>query len=614
MDAEAEAEVDEPVASETTADNSSVSTPSGNGSGKQATDEFESVGSNADPSPRKRAVRKLPRDDEVTQQAVVRSEVLDDLTRFYGTLPAEEDDPVTDLFAGPSADSLETGFFDFGYLDGKTEIERYWVNEPFAYVSVLEDETRETYSYHITEPTLDGFEQFVLADLARAIRNRLMYLDVDDEGRDRRDIFQEEARRIIDDHAATVAPVSVQKLQYYLVRDFVDYGRLDPLMRDGAIEDISCDGADVPVFIYHGTYRDLRTNISFDEERLNSLVVRLAQRSGKHLSVSAPLADASLPDGSRIQLTLGGDVTTRGSNLTIRKFSVEPSTPVDLVNWNTFSLEQLAYLWLAIENNRSLVFAGGTGAGKTTSLNAVSFFIPPDAKVVTIEDTREISLPHDNWIQSLTRQPIAGRGEIGTYDLLQAALRQRPEYLLVGEIRTEPRVGLTFFQAISTGHTCYTTVHADSIDGTLSRLQNPPLSIPTQMLHELDIVSIQEQRFVGEDRVRRCKSIGELSAGYEGTLDTTTMFRHDVSTDEHEQFGTSSVLADIADQRGWSDGRLETKLANRERVLEHLVETDVTDHREVAATIHAFQRRPDAILAQIDAGDLDTGSLIEAER
>ena len=576
-----------------------------------ATNESEAAGQVLQERPdtdRAKTAREPP--EESPEQRAVREAVLEDVVEYFETR-AGADEHKRGPFRKPDTESLESGFFDFSYLEERQEVERYWVKKPFAYVSILYDEERRTYTYHVSEPTLDDFEQYLRGDLVRAVRNILMYREID-EKRGRREIFEEEAREIIADQAATVDPVTVQKLLYYLVRDFVDYGRIDPLMRDPTIEDISCDGASIPVFIYHGQYRDLRTNIVFDNKRLNSLVVRLAQRAGKHLSISDPLMDASLPNGSRIQLTLGGNVTSRGSNFTIRKFSTEPHTPVDLINWNTFSTEELAYLWLCIENNRSLIFAGGTGSGKTTSLNAVSFFIPPDSKIVTIEDTREISLPHDNWIQSLTRNAIGGRGEIGTYELLQAALRQRPEYLLVGEIRTEQNVGLTFFQAISTGHTCYTTVHADSIDGVLSRLHNPPLSVPNQMLKELDIISIQRQLFVGDQRVRRTDTIGELD--HQGDdLVPKVIFDHDVSDDTHEKVGDSEVLRDVAQRRGWSKAELAQQLHDRERVLEYLVEQDVTDHLEVAAVIRTFQRNPDYVLDRIEADDLQPRALLRGD-
>ncbi|MFB6170704.1 MAG: type II/IV secretion system ATPase subunit, partial [Haloarculaceae archaeon] len=271
------------------------------------------------------------------------------------------------------------------------------------------------------------------------------------------------------------------------------------------------------------------------------------------------------------------------------------------------------YFWLAIENNKSLVFAGGTGSGKTTSMNAVSFFIPPGSKLVTIEDTREIDLPHDNWIQSVARHGVGeeARGEISMYDLLQAALRQRPEYLVVGEIRTEQRVALTFFQAMSTGHTAYTTIHADSVETALSRLQNPPLSIPSQMLQELDILSIQRQSFIEDRRVRRNRSITELS---ESTTDpndiaANELYEWDPSTDTHVQVGESKVLQTIANERGWDEEELVRQFEARKWVIEYLVEHDVTDLDAVAGTIQMFAKDPEFVITQMEADELEPADL-----
>jgi flagellar protein FlaI len=285
-------------------------------------------------------------------------------------------------------------------------------------------------------------------------------------------------------------------------------------------------------------------------------------------------------------------------------------TPVDLIRAGTFSVEQMAYFWLAIENNMSLLFAGGTGSGKTTSLNAVSFFIPPDSKVVSIEDTREITLPHDNWVQSLTRDSAtaSGRGEVSTYALLQAALRQRPEYLLVGEIRTEQRVALTFFQAIGTGHTAYSTVHADTVASALARLRNPPLSVPGQLVQNLDILSIQRQTFLGEDRVRRNDAVAELVAGDGDGVATHTVFERDAERDRHERLATSRVMERVAKRRGWSADRVDRELDRRERVLRRLVDAEA-DYEQTARAVHAFARDPEGVLTTLEAEDLDTVSL-----
>jgi Type IV secretory pathway, VirB11 components, and related ATPases involved in archaeal flagella biosynthesis len=392
----------------------------------------------------------------------------------------------------------------------------------------------------------------------------------------------------------------------------VEYERIDPIMRDDAIEDISCDGAGVPVFVYHREHRDLDTNVQFDRDGLLSFVTRMAQRAGKHISVSNPLVDASLPDGSRVQLTFGGDVATRGPNFTIRQFSSVPDTPIDLINWGTFSVEQMAYFWLAIENNRSLVFAGGTGSGKTTSLNAVSFFIPKKSKIVSIEDTREISLPHENWVQSLTRESVTqeGRGEVTMYEQLQTALRQRPEYILVGEIRTESDVALTFFQAMATGHTAYTTMHSESVTGVINRLENDPLGVPTQMVKELDIVSIQRQVMLDGERVRRNARVTELlSRGEVDDVAVHDVFEWEAMEDEYNEMFDSRVLDDIADDRGWDRGRLNRELDRRVEVLNYLVNQDITWYEDVARVIHTFMQDQERVLEVVRSGDDGLGKL-----
>ena len=221
--------------------------------------------------------------------------------------------------------------------------------------------------------------------------------------------------------------MSLFKIQYYLIRNFTGWSRIEALMKDSQIEDISCDGNNIPLFLYHRIYANIKTNIAFESDALNSLAIALAQRSGKHISTGSPMVDATLPEGSRLQLTFGSEVTTRGTSFTIRKFREDPYSPVELMENGTFNAESLAYLWIAIENNKSLLFVGGTASGKTTSLNAVSLLIPPVAKVVSIEDTREITLFHDNWIASVTRDGSAeGGNAIRMFDLLKSALRQRP--------------------------------------------------------------------------------------------------------------------------------------------------------------------------------------------
>ncbi|MFP4188865.1 MAG: type II/IV secretion system ATPase subunit, partial [Halobacteriales archaeon] len=403
------------------------------------------------------------------------------------------------------------------------------------------------------------------------------------------------------------------KILYYLKRDYIYDGKIDPIMRDPAIEDVSCDGDNTPIFVYHRDYRDLMSNIEFEKDELDSFVIKLAQKAGKHISVADPLVDASMPDGSRIQMTLGKEVTDRGSTFTIRLFQDEPFTPIDLINYNTFSLEQMAYLWTCIENNKSLIFAGGTASGKTTSMNAVTLFIPPKSKVISIEDTREVTLPHMNWIPSVTRDSFSddGSGEVDMYELLRAALRQRPEYLVVGEVRGEE--ALTLFQAMSTGHTTYSTMHADSVDSAIHRLENPPISVPRSMLKALDIVSIQSQTFVGGERVRRNMKLVEIIGIDPKTrnIRTDDIFQWNAETDTFVRTGNSRALQNIKQSRGWTDEELERELDKRREVLQYMLDNEIDGYEDVSKIIQSFIIDPDRVLNQIREGEIDLDALEE---
>jgi flagellar protein FlaI len=374
-------------------------------------------------------------------------------------------------------------------------------------------------------------------------------------------------------------------------------------MKDPMLEDISCDGNNIPLFLYHRQYRNIKTNIAFEADVLNSLAITLAQRSGKHISHGSPMIDATLPEGSRLQLTLGTEVTTRGTSFTIRKFREEPFSPIELMENGTFNAEALAYFWLAIENNKSLLFIGGTASGKTTSLNAVSLFIPPVAKVVSIEDTREITLYHDNWIASVTREALSeGGNAINMFDLLRAAMRQRPEFILVGEVRGPE--AQTLFQAMNTGHTTFSTMHAGSVDAAIHRLESEPLNVPRNMMQALNIISVQGLIYRGTERVRRVQEVVEI-AGIDpstGNLRVNNVFVYDPIHDKFSYTGRSQVYADITEKRGWTRDQLDTEIALRKSILDAMQKQDIKDYISVASLFHAYNINAKNVIANV--GDL----------
>ncbi|MBO8181859.1 MAG: type II/IV secretion system ATPase subunit [Archaeoglobus sp.] len=484
----------------------------------------------------------------------------------------------------------------FEVPEGWTQIESYPLSGKYAFASVhiLYKPEEDEYLYYVNEPKLNEEEY----RLAEEIIDKLGYVVLKPEritGRSSEELLREEVDKILSDYRIELEGSDFFRVFYHVLKKTVLYDRITPLMLDPSIEDISCNGHEKPIYIFHRKYTNLKTNLVFESsDVLDAFVIKLAQRCGKHISVAEPMVDATMPDGSRIQMTLGREVTDHGSTFTVRKFRKEPITPVSLIKWGTFSAEQMAYLWLCIENRKSLIFAGGTASGKTTSTNAVALFIPRKAKIVTIEDTRELTLPHKNWIPGVTRDAFQENAKpIEMYDLLRAALRQRPEYIIVGEVRGKEAA--TLFQAMSTGHTTYSTLHADSVNSAIHRLENPPISVPRAMIEALDIISIQTQTYVNEKRVRRNVEIAEIVGLDPNTkmLRTSTVFIYDNIRDVHQMVGTSKALDEIKKMRGWSARELEDELRRRQYILEYMVENDITEFKKVSSVIYAYQAEPE---------------------
>ena len=336
---------------------------------------------------------------------------------------------------------------------GIAEIELYPVNEPYAYIRITYDQTNNENTYGILEPILTKAEEELFSEIKERIFERLDVNTQDMPDEQARTTLRNVSDEVIGDFGIPLTPVQREKILYSMYKEFLGNGMIDPIMHDRYIEDSSCDGVNVSLFVYHTRFESMRTNLRYKPaEELDSFVTKLAQRSGKYISIAEPKLESTMHDGSSIEMTRGTEVTAHGSTYTIRKFKAEPITPTDLIEWSTFSPLSIAFLWLAVEAGKSCIFAGGTASGKSTSLNAISLFIPPLAKIVTLEDTRELKLPHPNWIPSVTRTSFdtEGKGEIDMYERRKAALRQRHEYLIVGEVRG--REALTLFQAMSTGH------------------------------------------------------------------------------------------------------------------------------------------------------------------
>lgn len=530
---------------------------------------------------------------------------------------------VSEMFE-PSAE------YEIEPYPGYKEHKRYWVNKPYAYVVILYNERNSDYRYFAVEPDMTSKEDVIYSELNDRLSRELLTQNVEERLKDtekdeevvRTRLLEDNALRIAQEYNIDIGDKSFQKIMYYLQRDYVQYGKIDPMINDPNTEDISCDGDNTNIFIFHAEYEDLLSNIKFGEEELRQFIIQLAQRSGEHISAADPMCDASLPDGSRAQLTLGDEVTAHGSTFTLRIFQDVPFTPIDLITTDTFNLDQISYLWLCIQHDMSLIFAGGTASGKTTTMNAISLFIPPKSKIVSLEDTRELTLPHSNWIPSVTRDSFGGDevDEIDMYNLLEAALRQRPEYLLVGEVRGEEAVSL--FQAMSTGHTTYSTMHADSVESAVFRLTNPPINVPEEMIQALDILCIQNQIHIQDEetgevkRVRRNEKIGEIDRT-EGSFRVNDAFTRDAEYDEFvADIDDSKVLEKIREQQGWNAVELNKQLKERRRVLKYMVDNGYDDVESVTRIVQAYIINAERVMERLEDGSLspdDFDDLAEIE-
>ena len=510
---------------------------------------------------------------------------------------AEKDGVIHDLVM----DDIEIGE-DFEELD------TYPVRPPFSYVRVLFDKRDYSRFYYVVEPKATKQENEDLQTI-KDVLQRALNIERDTLDESQEDFLKQAVDDILDSYRLKSRKSNRQKIHYYIERDLIGYGKIDTMMKDPNIEDVSCDGPGVEIFVYHRRFESLRTNVMWEDElELEQYIIRMAQRCGKHISIAEPLLDATLMDGSRIVMTLGREVSTKGSTFTIRRFRDEPFTPVDLLEFKTFSSMQIAFFWLAMQYGMSMLFVGGTASGKTTSLNACSLFLPWQHKIVSIEETRELNLPHPNWIPGCTRQGFGGEsagsgtkapGEVDMYDLLRAALRERPEYIIVGEIRGAEAYVL--FQAMATGHTTYSTFHADSIQSLVHRLENKPIEIPRVLIPALDGISIQIQTRVGGKRVRRNKGIIEIIGidPHSHELLTNEAFRWDNTVDEYVFTGKSYIFEKIMMKANLNRVEIMDETKRRQLVIEWCLKKGIRDYKDFAKVVAEYYVHPEDVMRRV---------------
>jgi flagellar protein FlaI len=475
---------------------------------------------------------------------------------------------------------------------------------PFAAANIKWSPKDSSLIYYVLEPALSNED----IDLLEKIKTTLIEkLDIDFSTLrkdDARVYLKKKFEETVNLMALNLPENKRQQVLYFIERDFVGLGKLEPLMKDPNIEDISCDGIGIPIFIFHrnSLIGSIKTNVVFSTaEELDIFVNKIAQRCGKNISVAQPLIGGSLPDGSRLQATLGTDIARKGSNFTIRKFTEKPLTPVNLIKFKTIDSKIAAFLWIAVEYGRSLLISGGVATGKTTLLNALSLFIKPELKIVSIEDTAELLLPHPHWVPSVARLPIAeieGKklGEVDLFDLLRESLRQRPDYLIVGEVRGKEAYVL--FQQIATGHASMATIHADSIERLVDRLTTPPISLPANLIEALDLIMFVVRIKYGQTYVRRVNSIHEV-LGFDrnkGYPIINEIFRWNASNDTFLPVGPSVVLKKISQQYGISEQILQKEISNRIKILDWMADNNIDDYLDVSKIIKVYYSNPEDVM------------------
>jgi flagellar protein FlaI len=431
-----------------------------------------------------------------------------------------------------------------------------------------------------------------------------------EEVTDPRRFFAEQAKKIVQKYRISLGwlpDVSWYKILYHAERDLVGFGKIDPVMHDPNIEDISCDGVNKPVYIWHRKFESIETNLQFEsDEDLDNLVVKLVHMAGKHVSSAFPIVDASLPGKHRLAVAYRREITPFGTAFTIRKFRDDPYSIIDLINIGTFTEEMAAYLWICLENRASVMVLGGTAAGKTTALNALACLIKPGSKIMTIEETAELNLSHENWVSLIARQSYglggSSVGEVALFDLVKTCMRHRPDLMIVGEVRGQEAYVL--FQALATGHGGMCTMHAENVQSAVRRLTQKPMDISPAYIPLMNIVmSVQRVHLVkdGEKRAyRRVLSVNEI---VDHDKFENPFKWNPVKDEQVIDLNSSFLLNNISERIGKTRKQLIEEMKRRAEVLRWMREQNIRSYKEVANIIAEYYARPKEFYQKVHSSE-----------
>ncbi len=407
--------------------------------------------------------------------------------------------------------------------------------------------------------------------------------------------FLAAANRIVDRNFPSLPADKKNILAVFLLQNTLGLGELESLLNDAQLEEVVINNSREPVWIYHKKFGWCKTNLRVkNEEVIYDYSSMVARKIGRQINVLNPMMDAHLPTGDRVNSTLF-PISNFGNTLTIRKFSRNPWTMTTFLKAKTISPEVAAVIWLCVQNELSLLVTGGTGSGKTSFLNAMSALIPANQRIISIEDTRELTLPSFlHWVPMVIREANPeGKGEVTMLDLMVNALRQRPDRILVGEIRRQ-REAEILFEAMHTGHSVYATLHADNSEQTISRLTNPPINVPTQMLDALSgiVVTFRHRRF----NIRRVLEFSEVLKNGK----VNTVYRWDVKTDKTKQVSKLDRLEELLSlYAGMSDKEIAENVVEKVDVLNWMVKHDYSDVDQVGRIVSSYYMDPDSIMEAV---------------
>ncbi|OYT42690.1 MAG: secretion system protein E [Candidatus Aenigmarchaeota archaeon ex4484_56] len=484
---------------------------------------------------------------------------------------------------------------EYQYPDSPKKLinKTYYLIKPFAKVKICSKNNEIIYK--IIEPKLTKEEKEILDEITEDILQTLDKSPNEIENKEELiKYLYSIGTEILSKRNIKLSDRSFNKLMYYVYRDFVGLNEIEPLMHDDYIEDINCNGLNVPVFIRHRLLGNTPTNLIYrDRQKLKNFIIKLAQRCNKYITYSEPFLEGSLKDGSRIQGTISEEISPNGPNFSIRKFQKIPYSPTELIKMNSISSDSLAYLWYLIEKGLNILIIGGAGSGKTTLLNAISAFIPEKAKIVSIEDTREIKLYHENWIATVSRESIGGLeiGKVDLYKLLKESFRENPDYVIVGEVRGEETY--VMFQGMASGHPTLSTFHAEDVDSVVDRLRTPPINLPASLVELLDIVitviKIDKENYI----YRRVLKIEEFLSIDERTerINTNPIHIWDSKTDKFNFNLDSRLLDKIAINYGTNAEEIKKEISKRKKFLDNLVKRKIFNFFEVSKEISKYTNK-----------------------